>query len=153
MLTTTAPLKRGGAADPHNIKRFLQPHKKHFGTALQEIQAGRKQSHWTWFLLPAPPHLDQTGNAIGSDTNRFFSLQSDQEVQAFLEFSTLGLHLRQNYIKLLEAIKVRLCEHGQTLAHLLGPPDASKAINSFRLFLRVAASPSMVHVDGHTMSG
>ncbi|MGL5936289.1 MAG: DUF1810 family protein, partial [Cetobacterium sp.] len=59
--STTATILQPSTAfppDPHNIKRFLQPHFAHFQNALAEIKAGTKTTHWSWFLLPSPPHLD-----------------------------------------------------------------------------------------------
>ena len=34
------------------LERFLRAQQDHYQAALEEIQAGRKRSHWMWFIFP-----------------------------------------------------------------------------------------------------
>jgi uncharacterized protein (DUF1810 family) len=119
----------------------VQKHKDHFSTAVQEIMDGGKKSHWSWYLLPTPPFVDEKGCEIGSDKNRLYALRTDDEVRAFLEFSEDQVDLRKNYLALLETIRVQLLRHGKTLRGLLGMADYYKAISSLELFERIGRSP------------
>ncbi|RZK22204.1 MAG: DUF1810 family protein, partial [Hymenobacter sp.] len=37
---------------PPNLQRFLDAQARDYQTALGEIQAGRKRSHWMWYIFP-----------------------------------------------------------------------------------------------------
>lgn len=36
----------------YNLKRFVNAHRNVYASALKEIQAGKKQSHWMWYIFP-----------------------------------------------------------------------------------------------------
>ena len=38
--------------DPFNLSRFIDAQARHYETAHAELQAGRKTSHWIWYVLP-----------------------------------------------------------------------------------------------------
>ena len=122
--------------DPHAIEeRFLEPHQQILELALNELQNGCKESCWSWYFLPTPPHLVD-GVERGSPMNQKYALRSDDQVHAFLEFARGDVSLRRNYIEIVTAIRQQL-QHGLTLRELLGPMDAPKAISSFHLFERI----------------
>ena len=39
-------------ADPHDLQRFVAAQEPVFRTALAELRAGQKRSHWMWFIFP-----------------------------------------------------------------------------------------------------
>ena len=39
-------------ADPFDLERFVSAQERVFTTALAELKAGRKRSHWMWFIFP-----------------------------------------------------------------------------------------------------
>merc|ERR1712038_780867 len=43
--------------DPHNLCRFTRTQKTHYQQAYDEIEAGRKQSCWSWYILPTAPWI------------------------------------------------------------------------------------------------
>ena len=39
-------------SDPYNLQRFIDAQQDVFETAIAELRAGSKQSHWMWFIFP-----------------------------------------------------------------------------------------------------
>ena len=53
---TASRTERG---DQFNLKgRFVDNQRTVFETALEEIRAGSKKTHWMWFVIPTPPYID-----------------------------------------------------------------------------------------------
>ena len=62
-------------ADPFDLQRFVDKQvPAAFSAALAEIKAGRKQTHWSWWLFPTAPFVVD-GKERGSATNRAFALR------------------------------------------------------------------------------
>lgn len=38
--------------EPFDLTRFEEAHRRDFATALAEIQAGKKRTHWIWYIFP-----------------------------------------------------------------------------------------------------
>jgi uncharacterized protein (DUF1810 family) len=60
-----------------------------FTTALRELRAGRKTSHWIWYVFP------QLVGLGWSPTARHFGLADVGEAAAYLRHSVLGAHLAE----------------------------------------------------------
>ena len=96
-----------------------------YASALRELRAGRKTSHWMWFVFPQVAGLGR------SETARFYALSGVEEAQAYLEHPSLG---------------PRLVECAETLAGLptsdpvsvLGTIDAMKLKSSMTMFAHAA---------------
>lgn len=93
--------------------------------ALAELRAGRKQSHWMWFVFP------QVAGLGSSPTSRRYAIGSLAEAQAYLAHPQLGPRLR-------EVTEVARDVAG-TPEELLGAIDAEKLRSSMTLF--EAAAP------------
>ncbi|HEX3834578.1 MAG TPA: DUF1810 family protein, partial [Solirubrobacteraceae bacterium] len=67
-------------ADPHDLQRFVdaQDRGRTYETALAELRAGRKTSHWMWFVFPQIAGLGQ------SPISRRFAIASLAEARAYL---------------------------------------------------------------------
>lgn len=127
--------------DPYDFMgRFVSNQKTTFRTAVNEIKNGKKETHWFWFVLPTSPYI-VNGVEQGSRTNRYFTLRSDEEVLAYLEFEAQGVSLRKNYLTILSEIKYQM-KKGKSLDKLFPPKDTPKAVASFCLFERVARENS-----------
>jgi uncharacterized protein (DUF1810 family) len=59
--------------DPHDLTRFLEAQDGIYETALAEIRAGRKVSHWMWFVFP------QLAGLGASPTAQHFAIRSVAE--------------------------------------------------------------------------
>jgi uncharacterized protein (DUF1810 family) len=39
-------------SDDYNLQRFLDAQERVYDSVLAELRAGRKSSHWIWFIFP-----------------------------------------------------------------------------------------------------
>jgi uncharacterized protein (DUF1810 family) len=106
------------------LDRFVDAQAGIHEQALAELRAGRKQSHWMWFVFPQLRGLGR------SETSRFFGIAGLDEARAYLAHPVLGARLRAAF----EAV---LAAPGSAEA-ILGPIDAVKLRSSATLFLRAA---------------
>ncbi len=75
-------------ADIYNLQRFLDAQEPTYDIVLAELQAGRKSSHWIWFIFPQITGLGH------SDMAQQFAIGSLDEAKAYLQHSLLGSRLR-----------------------------------------------------------
>jgi uncharacterized protein (DUF1810 family) len=113
--------------DLHNLHRFLdaQDEGGTYERALAELQAGRKTSHWMWFVFPQLAGLGR------SAMSRTYAIASFAEAEAYLEHPILGARLR-------ECAGALLGVSGKSAAEILGGVDALKLHSSVTLFARAA---------------
>ena len=108
-----------------DLKRFVaaQDRGGTYERALAELRAGRKASHWIWFVFPQIEGLGR------SPTARAYALSSLAEARAYLEHPMLGPRLR-------ECTDALLGLDGNDPAAVMGPIDAIKLRSSMTLFAR-----------------
>ena len=77
--------------DTYRLQRFVeaQDHSGGYDQALREIRAGRKDSHWIWWVFPQIVGLGR------SSTSREYSISSIDEARAYLLHPVLGPRLRE----------------------------------------------------------
>ena len=73
--------------DGFDLERFVTAQARVFETVLAELRAGRKRSHWMWFVFPQLRGLGQ------SETARFYGIASIEEACAYLAHPLLGPRL------------------------------------------------------------
>jgi len=115
------------AYDPADLQRFLdaQDADGTYERALTELVAGRKASHWMWFVFPQSAGLGQ------SEMSRRYAIASLAEARAYAEHPILGARLR--------ACARALLEHrDRSPEEFLGGVDALKLRSSMTLFARAA---------------
>lgn len=112
--------------DPFNLSRFVHAQEGQYLDALEELRAGRKQTHWIWFVFPQHRALGR------SDIARLYGLQSIEEAVAYWQHPTLGPRLR-------ECVQAMLDLEGKSAAEVLGEIDALKFRSCATLF--AAAAP------------
>jgi uncharacterized protein (DUF1810 family) len=91
--------------------------------ALAELRAGRKQSHWIWFVFPQIEGLGR------SPTARAYAIASLPEARAYLDHPVLGPRLR-------ESAEALLGLDTDDAEAVMGPIDAVKLRSSMTLFAR-----------------
>jgi len=74
---------------PASLERFEEYHDKDYRTALKEIKAGCKSSHWIWYIFPQMKGLGHSAFA------NHFGISGINEAAAFYADKTLGKHLRE----------------------------------------------------------
>ena len=75
------------AEDPHDLGRFVDAQAGDYDQALAEIKAGRKRSHWIWYVFP---QIDGLGF---SSMSRRYAIKSMDEAKAYLAHPVLGKRL------------------------------------------------------------
>ena len=108
-------------ADPFDLQRFVTAQAPVFDTALAELKAGRKRSHWMRFIFP---QLRGLGH---SSTAQFYGIASLDEARAYLQHDVLGPRLTLCTRTVLES-------EGRSLQAIFGSPDDLKFRSSMTLF-------------------
>jgi uncharacterized protein (DUF1810 family) len=113
--------------DPFSLRRFelAQEEGAAYRHAVDELRAGRKRSHWMWFVFP------QLAGLGSSATSRLYAISSLQEASAYLAHPLLGPRLR-------ECARILAELEGADAEQVLGPVDAQKLRSSMTLFARAA---------------
>jgi uncharacterized protein (DUF1810 family) len=101
-----------------------------FATALAELEAGRKRSHWIWYIFPQLAGLGQSSSAI------HYGLQGVDEATAYLRDSVL----RERLLRVTAAVLAQLQRDSvPRLVDVMGSEiDALKLVSSMTLFRGVA---------------
>lgn len=109
--------------DPFDLARFVDAQDRVYPTVLAELRAGRKRSHWIWFVFP---QLRGLGH---SPTAHRFGIASSAEAQAYLGHPVL-------HARLDECARALLAHTDRTAREILGHPDDLKVRSSMTLFAR-----------------
>jgi uncharacterized protein (DUF1810 family) len=113
-----------------DLDRFTDAQAATWPAALAELKAGRKQSHWMWFIFP------QIAGLGLSPTSVHFAIGSAEEARAYLAHPLLGARLR-------EGVAAMLTHRGRRAEAILGGIDALKLRSSLTLFEHVADNPAL----------
>ena len=106
-----------------------------YDTALTEIRAGGKRSHWIWYIFPQIEGLGRSSMA------RDYAIRDLDEACAYLRDPLL----RARYEEIVAAVSEQLVR-GIRLEHLMrGRTDALKLVSSLTLFR--AAAEQLVRED------
>jgi uncharacterized protein (DUF1810 family) len=100
-------------ADPFDLERFVTAQEPVFGRVLGELQAGRKRSHWMWFVFP---QLRGLGRSPMADR---YGIGSLAEARAYLAHPVLGPRLDLCARTVLES-------EAASLHAIFGSPDDMK---------------------------
>lgn len=119
-----------GPDDPYGLERFLWAQEGVFADVVAELRAGRKRSHWMWFVFP---QLDGLGHSAMA---RRYAIGSLAEARAYLAHPVLGP-------RLLECARLVNALDGVTVAEIFGHPDDLKFVSAMTLFA-AAAGPGSV---------
>ena len=116
--------------DQFDLQRFVDAQAAIYPQALAEIRAGRKQSHWMWFIFP---QIDGLGT---SPTARRYAIKSKAEAAAYLAHPLLGA-------RIVECAEAALAVDGRSATEIFGVPDDMKLRSSATLFAAAAAPGSV----------
>ncbi len=111
--------------DPFELSRFVTAQNEHstYDRALGELRAGRKTSHWMWFVFP---QVDGLGM---SSTSRFYAIRGLDEARAYFAHPVLGQ-------RLVESARVVADVPDRSAEDVLGGIDAQKLRSCMTLFHR-----------------
>jgi len=111
--------------DPFDLERFVDAQSTVYTRVLDELRAGRKRSHWMWFVFPQLRGLGSSPTAVR------FGIASADEARAYLSHELLGPRLR-------ECARWVAAIEGRSAEDIFGWPDDMKLRSSMTLFAFVA---------------
>lgn len=113
-----------------DLTRFIEAQRDSYPQALAEIRAGRKRSHWMWYVFP------QIAGLGFSALSRRYAIRDRAEAEAYLNHPLLGARLR-------ECVEAVLAINGRTAHDLFGSPDDLKLRSCATLFASVSPGGSV----------
>lgn len=103
------------------LDRYRIAGQRYFQTALEEIKAGHKQSHWMWYIFPQIIGLGM------SEISREYAIKDMKEARDYLADDTL----KKNLTDMCEAL---LQNESNDATEIMGYPDDMKLRSSMTLF-------------------
>ena len=116
--------------DPYDLNRFVQAQAEDYDQALAQIRAGRKRSHWMWYVFP------QFHGLGFSSTSRRYAIKTIAEAEAYLRHPLLGPRLE-------ECCETLIDIEGRSAHDIFGSPDDVKLRSCATLFKHVSAPGSV----------
>ena len=110
-------------SNENDLERFVEAQEPRIADAMAELRAGRKRTHWMWFVFPQLRGLGHSQMAF------HFGIASRDEAAAYLAHPVLGPRLR-------DCVERVLAVRGRTAHEIFGSPDDLKLRSSMTLFAR-----------------
>ncbi|HEY0776676.1 MAG TPA: DUF1810 domain-containing protein [Gemmatirosa sp.] len=120
----------GPADDPYDLDRFVRAQVGDYDRALAEVTAGRKRSHWMWYIFPQFRGLGRSSMA------ERYAIGSLAEAEAYLRHPVLGP-------RLVACAQAALGVAGRSASDIFGSPDDVKLRSSMTLFSHVSPAGSV----------
>jgi uncharacterized protein (DUF1810 family) len=106
-----------------DVQRFVDAQERVIARVREELKAGRKVSHWMWFVFPQVAGLGR------SETARRYAIATLEEARAYAAHPVLGPRLR-------ECVKLVLAVQGRGAQEIFGTSDDLKFRSCMTLFAR-----------------
>ncbi len=116
--------------EPFDLQRFVEAQAPVFERVCAELEAGRKESHWMWFVFPQMKGLGMSEMSVR------FAIYSLDEARAYLAHPVLGPRLR-------ECVEAVMGVQGRGAERIFGYPDDMKFCSSMTLFARASEEGSV----------
>lgn len=113
-------------SDPFHLNRFVEAQEASYQQALSELRAGKKRSHWSWYILPQVRGLGSSPMSVR------YAIGSLAEAKAYLEHPLLGTRLR-------ECVAAMSMHQGVSAREVLGEIDAQKFRSCLTLFAQAGS--------------
>ncbi len=121
-----------GAHDSYDLERFVRAQAGDYERALAEIMAGRKRSHWMWYIFP---QIEGLGSSAMS---RRYAIKSLAEARTYLAHPVLGPRLTS-------CVEALLALEGHSAVEVFGPTDELKLRSCATLFAEASPTGSVFH--------
>jgi uncharacterized protein (DUF1810 family) len=107
-----------------DLARFVEAQQPVMDDVRAELAAGRKRTHWMWFVFPQLRGLGHSAMA------RHYGIASRDEAATYLAHPVLGARLR-------ESVELVLAVQGRTAHEIFGSPDDLKLRSCLTLFREI----------------
>lgn len=112
------------------LERFVAAQAPVYAQVVAELEAGRKTSHWMWFIFPQLRGLGRSPTAL------HFGIEDLGEAKAYLRHPVLGP-------RLVECSRLVLAVEGRSATAIFGSPDDLKLRSAMTLFGRATAEEAV----------
>jgi uncharacterized protein (DUF1810 family) len=112
------------------LERFVRAQEPVYASALAELRAGRKRTHWIWYIFPQLYGLGRSARSL------LYGIKSSAEASAYIAHPILGP-------RLIKCTAAMLTHAGATAFEILGSPDDEKFRSSMTLFRHVPGADSI----------
>ena len=112
-----------------DLIRFLEAQDQIYQQVVAELNNGRKETHWMWFIFPQLTGLGRSGMA------QHYAISDLDQAKRYLADSILGPRLRQ-------VVRLLLDQEGKSALEILGSPDHLKLRSCLTLFREAASDDS-----------
>jgi uncharacterized protein (DUF1810 family) len=116
--------------DPFELQRFVDAQDPVIDEVRGELRAGRKRSHWMWFVFPQLAALGR------SSTARYYGIGSSAEALAYWQHPVLGPRLAH-------CTGLAVAVHGKSALQVFHTPDDLKFRSCMTLFRTVAPADAL----------
>lgn len=113
----------------NQFEKFYKAQNRHYRVAKKEIEKGRKESHWIWYIFPQLSTLGHSYNA------QYYGIQDINEACVYLKDAILF----KLYCELVALVEKQLNDNILLKTLFNGHPDDYKFISSLTLFSQAAA--------------
>jgi uncharacterized protein (DUF1810 family) len=117
--------------DLYDLQRFVDAQAGLYEQVCTELRAGRKRSHWMWFVFPQIRGLGSSPMAMR------YAISGRDEARAYLDHPVLGPRLQECAGLVIEV-------EGRTIEEIFGYPDDLKFHSSMTLFSEVESPDERV---------
>ena len=117
----------------YDLERFVKAQEHDYSVALEEIRAGRKRSHWIWYIFPQLEGLGRSHMA------EFYGIKDIDEARAYLAHPVLGARLQEISEALMQL------ESSDPSEVMGGYPDDMKLQSCMTLFAAISEDGSVFH--------
>ncbi|MBY4272752.1 DUF1810 domain-containing protein [Rhodococcus fascians] len=114
----------------YDLQRFVDAQDPIWNVVVKELKAGRKQTHWMWFVFPQLAGLGRSATA------QHFGIADLTEAELYLSHEVLGPRLKK-------AAQLTLAVEGSTVDEIFGYPDNLKLHSSMTLFAEATKGQSV----------
>ena len=115
--------------DPYHLHRFVEAQADVWDRVTDELEAGRKTSHWMWFVFPQLAVLGRSATA------KFYGIRSVDEARAYLTHPLLGR-------RLIDCARLLLQLRNRSARQVFGIVDEMKLRSCLTLFAAIAPEES-----------
>lgn len=116
-----------------NLGRFIEAQNFSYETALSELKAGAKRSHWIWYIFPQIKGLGYSWNS------NYYGLDGLDEAREYLGHPILGPRLREccqallnitdnDIVAIMSGIDAMKLKSSMTLFDAVSPEDVFSAM-------------------------
>jgi len=115
----------------YNLERFLSAQESIYETALRELQNGKKETHWMWYIFPQIVGLGH------SEISKYYAIKDINEAKAYLDHYALKKRLE-------ECLNAVLCCKTSNPVRIFGEIDSLKFHSSLTLFSRATPDNELI---------